>query len=45
MRDERPADDVDGRGALWAGGADACVAEVDAFIVMVDAKQLVVWAW
>jgi hypothetical protein len=36
MRDERPAEDVVGRGALCAGGADdEPVAEVEAFIVMV----------
>jgi hypothetical protein len=35
IRDERPADDVDGSGALCAGGADVeAAAEVEAFIVV-----------
>jgi hypothetical protein len=36
--DERPAEDVDGNGALCAGGADVEAAEVEAFIV-VDVRQ------
>ena len=40
MRDERPAEDVVGRGALCAGGADdEAVAEVEAFIVMVVEQE------